>query len=154
MIRVTAAIVVCALAVFPAGNLRAGSAPVSSAPKAAENPVHKKIDDERSLRPEEAKKLIDRDRDLLVIYVRSPSEFGQGGLEGSRNIPFISILEGRHTLPRNRPILLVCSIGGRSYAAAQILLERGYRKVFNLDGGLAAWQKAGLPASFQGIITR
>jgi rhodanese-related sulfurtransferase len=86
--------------------------------------------------------------------VRSPSEFGQGGLEGSRNIPFISILEGRHTLPRNRPILLICSIGGRSYAAAQILLERGYRKVFNLDGGLAAWQKAGLPANFQGIITR
>jgi rhodanese-related sulfurtransferase len=154
MIRVTAAIVVCALAVFPAGNLRAGSAPVSSAPKAAENPVPKKIDDEKSLRPEEARNLIDRDKDLLVIDVRSPTEFSQGGLEGSRNIPFIRILEGRHTLPKDKPILLICSIGGRSYAAVQILLEKGYREVFNLDGGLAAWQKAGLPASFQGIITR
>jgi rhodanese-related sulfurtransferase len=154
MRKVIAAAGVCALAVFLAGTLLVGSVPVFAAPKAAESPVPKRIDDERSLRPEEARDLIDRDKDLLVIDVRSPSEFGQGALEGSRNIPFISILEGRHTLPKNRPILLVCSIGGRSYAAGQILLERGHRKVFNLDGGLAAWQKAGLPVNFQGIITR
>ena len=154
MRKVIAVFGVCTLAVFLAGTVRAGSLPAFSASKAAEKPVHKKIDDEKSLRPEEAKDLIDRDKDLLVIDVRSPMEFSQGGLEGSRNIPFIRILEGRHTLPKDKPILLICSIGGRSYAAAQILLEKGYREVFNLDGGLAAWQKAGLPASFQGIITR
>jgi rhodanese-related sulfurtransferase len=154
MRKITAAAGVCVLAVFLAGTLRVGSVPVFAAQKAAENPVPKKIDDEKSLRPEEARNLIDRDKDLLVIDVRSPTEFSQGGLEGSRNIPFIRILEGHHTLPKDKPILLICSIGGRSYAAVQILLEKGYREVFNLDGGLAAWQKAGLPASFQGIITR
>jgi rhodanese-related sulfurtransferase len=86
--------------------------------------------------------------------VRSSTEFKQGAIEGSRNIPFIDIMEGRHTLSKDAPIILVCSIGGRSYAAGQILLEKGYREVYNLDGGIDSWQKAGLPVRFQGIITR
>lgn len=104
----------------------------------------KKIDDEISILPEDALKLIKTEKNLLVIDVRSQFEFKQGAIENSRNIPFIDILEGRYSLPKDAPILLVCSIGGRSFAAGQILLERKYKEVYNLDGGLDSWRGRGL----------
>ena len=140
----------CAAALFSIGAAWTGEVPTAAAQTAAQ----KKIDDRISIRPEEARKLIETNKNLLLIDVRSSSEFKQGALEGAQNIPFIDILEGRYSLPKDRPILLVCSIGGRSYAAGQILLEKGYTDVQNLDGGMAAWQKARLPVRFQGIITQ
>lgn len=140
----------CAAALFSVGAAWTGEVPTAAAQTAAP----KKIDDKISIRPEEARKLMETNKNLLLIDVRSPAEFKQGALEGAQNIPFIDIMEGRHTLPKDRPILLVCSIGGRSYAAGQILLEKGYTDVQNLDGGMAAWQKARLPVRFEGIITK
>jgi rhodanese-related sulfurtransferase len=138
------------VALFTVGAAWTGEIPTAAAQTAAP----KKIDDKISIRPEEAKKLMETKKNLLLIDVRSPAEFKQGTIKGAQNIPFIDILEGRHSLPKDRPILLICSIGGRSYAAGQILLEKGYTDVQNLDGGMADWQKARFPVRFEGIITR
>jgi len=73
----------------------------------------------------EARKLMAEHKDLLLIDVRAPQEFAQGYLEGSQNIPFIDLMEGRHALPKDKPLLLICSIGGRSFAAVQLLQEKG-----------------------------
>ena len=151
MKKVVAVAVACSIAFFLVGAVRAGEDTARSPQGTADR---KKIDDKISISPLEAKQLIDREKNVQLIDVRSSSEFKQGAIEGSRNIPFIDIMEGRHTLSKDAPIILVCSIGGRSYAAGQILLEKGYRKVYNLDGGIDSWQKAGLPVRFQGIITR
>jgi rhodanese-related sulfurtransferase len=137
-------------ALFAVGAAWTGEFPTAAAQTAAP----KKIDDKISIRPEEARRLMETRKNLLLIDVRSPAEFKQGAIEGAKNIPFIDILEGRHTLPKDQPILLICSIGGRSYAAGQILIEKGYRDVQNLDGGIADWQKAHFPVRFEGIITR
>ena len=105
----------------------------------------KKIDDKASLLLADVKKLMAERKDLLLIDVRVPQEFDQGYIEGSRNVPFIDLMEGRHALPKDKPLLLICSIGGRSFAAVQLLQEKGYTEVYNLDGGLKAWQRAGMP---------
>ena len=131
-------------AVLLSGPVFAGEATAGTA-----SPQVKKIDDDRSLMPLEAKKLMDERKDLLLIDVRSSQEFSEGSLEGARHIPFIDIIERRHSIPKRTPIILICTIGGRSFAAAQILLENGYRDVYSLDGGLVAWNKARLSTASQ-----
>ena len=130
-------------AIFLAGGAgAAGAATPTAAPPAASQ---KKIDDKASITVTEARKLMAAHKDLLLIDVRSPQEFGQGFIAGSQNIPFIDLMEGRHNLPKDKPVLLICSIGGRSFAAVQLLQEKGYTQVYNLDGGLQAWRRASLP---------
>ena len=126
-------------AVFLAGPAGAADS-AAPAPQAA---VQKKIDDKASIVVAEAKALMASRKDLLLIDVRSPQEFSQGSIAGSKNIPFIDIMEGRYTLPKDKPVLLICSIGGRSFAAVQLLQEKGYTEAFNLDGGVQAWSRAG-----------
>ena len=124
----------------------AGPAATATTPRAS---VQKTIDDKASLVLADARKLIADRKDLLLIDVRSPQEFSQGCIAGSQNIPFIDIMEGRHSLPKDKPVLLICSIGGRSFAAVQLLQEKGYTEVFNLDGGIKAWRRASLPLDIQ-----
>ncbi|HEY5998556.1 MAG TPA: rhodanese-like domain-containing protein [bacterium] len=125
----------------------AGAAGAAEAPAPAAS--QKMIDDKASLPVAEARKLMADHKDLLLVDVRAPQEYAQGYIEGSRNIPFIDIMEGRHSLPKDAPILLICSIGGRSFAAVQLLQEKGYTQVYNLDGGINAWRRATQPLKTQ-----
>ena len=130
------------VAVFLAGWAGAsGAAVTATTPRASSQ---KTIDDPASLVLAEARELMASRNNLLLVDVRSPLEFGQGYIAGSQNIPFIDIMEGRHTLPKDKPVLLICSIGGRSFAAVQLLQEKGYTQVYNLDGGIQAWSRASL----------
>jgi rhodanese-related sulfurtransferase len=99
----------------------------------------------RTITPLEAKTLIETRKDLLLVDVRSPEEFEGGSLPGATLIPFWDFAKGRYDLPKDKPILLVCAVGGRSLACGQILSARGYREVYNLKGGLEAWQEQRVP---------
>lgn len=99
----------------------------------------------RTITPLEAKSLIETRRDLLLVDVRSPEEFQGGTLPGATLIPFWDFAKGRYDLPRDKPILLICAVGGRSLACGQLLASQGYREVYNLKGGLDAWVEQGVP---------
>jgi len=101
----------------------------------------------RTIAPLEAKSLIETRRDLLLVDVRSPEEFQGGSLPGATLIPFWDFAKGRYDLPKDKPILLICAVGGRSLACGQLLAAQGYREVYNLKGGLDAWagQRVPLP---------
>lgn len=137
-----------ALFLLPGRASEAGSPATAGAP-APQAAIQKKINDPASIIVPEAKKMLETRKDLLLVDVRSPLEFSQGFIKGSRNIPFIDLMEGRFDLPKDKPILLICSIGGRSFAAVQILKEKGYKEIYNLDGGIEAWRRASLPVQFQ-----
>jgi rhodanese-related sulfurtransferase len=66
-------------------------------------------------------------------------------IPGSQLVPFGEIARGRMTLPTGRPLLLICAVGGRSYAVGQYFYRKGYPEVYNLQGGISAWKAAGLP---------
>ena len=99
----------------------------------------------RTVTPLEAKALIEARRDLLLVDVRSPEEFQGGSLPGATLIPFWDFAKGRYDLPKDKPILLVCAVGGRSLACGQMLAAKGYREVYNLKGGLDAWVEQRVP---------
>jgi rhodanese-related sulfurtransferase len=102
-----------------------------------------------TITPLEAKALIESRKDLLLVDVRSPEEFQGGSLPGATLIPFWDFAKGRYDLPKDRPILLICAVGGRSLACGQLLAAQGYREVYNLKGGLDAWveQRVPLPSA-------
>jgi len=102
----------------------------------------------RSIPPREAARLIQTRRDILVVDVRTPGELKEGYIEGSVLVPAMDIIRGRRGLPKDRPLLIVCAVGGRSYAIGQLLARNGWPEVYNLSGGIAAWKRAGLPLRY------
>lgn len=99
----------------------------------------------------EATQLINR-RNAVVIDLRSADDFTNGHLPSSRNLPF-SELEakiGQFVKNRSNPVLLVCQTGQQSSKAAGIVKNAGFAEVHVLDGGVNAWQQAGMPVVKQG----
>jgi rhodanese-related sulfurtransferase len=80
-----------------------------------------------------------------LIDVRSEREFAAGHPKGARNIPPSVLHNGGGDLRPDDEILLICASGHRSLREARRLASKGYPKVANVDGGLLAWQRAGLP---------
>jgi len=99
----------------------------------------------KSLSPPESAALLRSKPNVLILDVRGPDELRQGRLAGSVLTPFWELAAGKHNIPRDRPILVVCAVGGRSLAVGQALATSGYPEVYNLKGGLSAWKAAGLP---------
>ena len=98
--------------------------------------------------PHEAKAMIAQRKNLLVIDVRGPEELKEGFIAGAQYVPFWDIAKGRKTLPSDHPLLLICAVGGRSYAVGQYLYQKGYPEVYNLQGGIDNWKRAGLPLQY------
>ncbi|OGQ99031.1 MAG: hypothetical protein A2505_11215 [Deltaproteobacteria bacterium RIFOXYD12_FULL_55_16] len=99
----------------------------------------------RSLSPQEAKALIEARKDLALVDVRSPEELREGSISGSQLIPFTELTKGRMTLPAGKPLLLICAVGGRSFAVGRYFSGKDYGEIYNLAGGISAWKAAGLP---------
>ena len=98
-----------------------------------------------SITPAKAHEMLSIRKDILFVDVRSDEEVAEAAIEGTQPIPMGRILLGHSVLPKDKPILLVCAVGGRSYGVGRYLAQQGYPEVYNLRGGIVAWEKAGLP---------
>jgi len=78
------------------------------------------------------------------IDVRERDEFAAGRPAGSRNLPLSEIETWAPTLDKAATYVMTCRSGRRSGKAAERLLKLGVKQVSNLDGGILAWEKAGL----------
>ncbi len=93
----------------------------------------------------EARELIGEKGELVVLDVRTVSEYESGHLEGAINIP-VEALSGRLSeLNPNDELLVYCRTGNRSTTAVGILKENGYDQIYHMDGGKVAWGNAGFP---------
>lgn len=99
----------------------------------------------RDLSAAEARVLLRKDSRVFLLDVRTPGEYLQVRLEGARLIPIDQLLQRVGELPRDRPILVYCTVGARSSQVFRYLAGQGYPEVYNLAGGLSAWQVRGLP---------
>ncbi len=81
-----------------------------------------------------------RQQQLLLIDVRGWLEYVMGHVPGAQRLSRDRILK---TIAKDQPIAITCLSGHRSAIAAQELVTQGYRQVYNLQGGLLAWQSAG-----------
>jgi rhodanese-related sulfurtransferase len=95
-----------------------------------------------------AQTLIKQRQDLLIVDLRESKELREGYIAGSKMIPVSALSKGTMGLPADRPLLLVCAVGGRSYGVGQYFSSKGYPEIYNLKGGISAWKKAGLPLQY------
>jgi rhodanese-related sulfurtransferase len=91
--------------------------------------------------------LIERDTAVKIIDVRTPAEFEAAHIPGSYNVPLDLLPEHRAEL-RDRlraPAILVRRSGQRARQADRVLRKAALKRVHVLDGGIAAWERAGKP---------
>ncbi|WP_457590703.1 rhodanese-like domain-containing protein [Geoglobus sp.] len=99
-----------------------------------------------SVSPEEFYRMI-QEGDVFVIDVHVPEQEHIPGTDAW--IPYNRIEEFKDVLPedKNTKILVYCRSGHMSKMAASKLAEMGYKNIYDLDGGINAWIKEGLPLS-------
>ncbi len=85
--------------------------------------------------------------DLLVLDVRSRSEYEEGHAPGAQHVMYGHLAKRLADLPPDRPLAVMCGSGVRSLIATSLLLRAGRERVVNLEGGIDAWRDAGLPVS-------
>lgn len=81
----------------------------------------------------------------ILLDVREPGEFAEVRAPGAVLVPTSTFLRHVASLPTDRPLLVICHVGGRSAAVTGYLVNAGRTDVVNVAGGMDAWARAGLP---------
>jgi rhodanese-related sulfurtransferase len=89
--------------------------------------------------------LLDSAAPPQLIDVRSAAEVGRGVIAGAKHIELAALPARAGELDADAPCVLYCLSGARSAKACAVLAQRGFQRLYHLDGGIAAWVKAGLP---------
>ena len=125
----------------------------------------------KRISPEEAKQVLDDDRDYMYLDVRTVQEFDAGHVPGAKNIPLMEPVMGRMQMNpdfvdmveanfgREAKFIVGCQKGGRSLKAAEMLQNAGFKNILEMRGGFGGetdetghltfpgWAPRGLPVS-------
>lgn len=87
----------------------------------------------------------------VLLDVRTPEEFAVSHLPGAVRCDCSAGVEAiMSLLPKSRPAVVYCAAGFRAAKVARRLARAGAREVYNLEGSIFAWAKAGLPLESDG----
>ena len=83
---------------------------------------------------------------VLLLDVREQAEYASIHVPNSKLIPLPELSSRLKEIEeyKNKPILVICHSGNRSSRAASLLQEAGFTQASSVNGGIMAWQKAGL----------
>ena len=100
----------------------------------------------KGIQPAGLTALVNREN-ALVVDLRPIGDFEKGHIPGAKNVQMSQFDPENKQLAAARalPVVLVCKAGQVAGGAAKRLRKAGFEKVFVLDGGIGAWQQAGLP---------
>ncbi|MFP4624586.1 MAG: rhodanese-like domain-containing protein, partial [Gemmatimonadota bacterium] len=114
----------------------AAARPVATLPQLPVRALHERIDGRAD------------DEGPAVLDVRTDEEWERGHIDGAIHVMGGHLQAELDRLPdRDREIAVTCSTGYRSTVAASILQRNGFRRVWNVPGGMDAWTEAGLPVA-------
>jgi rhodanese-related sulfurtransferase len=88
-------------------------------------------------------------RDALVLDVRPAADFAKGHIINAQNMPMNGFKNQIGSLHKHKdkPIVVTCRSGSQSSQACHQLRKAGFSEVYNMRGGILAWQSANLPLS-------
>lgn len=90
---------------------------------------------------------------VQLVDVRTPEEYNGGYITGAVNMDFNNeaFEEQIKELKKDVPVMVYCKAGGRSEQAAALLAEKGFKEVYDLKGGMMAWERQDFPIATGGI---
>jgi len=83
--------------------------------------------------------------DVLVLDVREQWEYDEGHIPGVTLIPMNEVPTRLNEIPTDKEVIVTCRTGNRSGQVAEFLRAQGYNNIHNMQGGIVAWEAAGLP---------
>jgi len=95
----------------------------------------------------------EKKKELFLLDVRTEEEHALGSIESAVNIPVDDLRRRIGELPRDRKIVLFCSVGLRAYVAERILRQRGFSNVANLSGGYKTYSISAQKQSNEDIFS-
>lgn len=98
---------------------------------------------QKNITVEESMNLIQNQKSLQIVDVRTQIEYDSTYLKNAINIDYKnpSFSDNILVVDKNIPVLVYCRSGRRSYNAMNIMLQLGYREVYNMQGGILAFKK-------------
>ncbi|CAB3638416.1 MAG: rhodanese-like domain-containing protein [Achromobacter pulmonis] len=89
-------------------------------------------------------------RQAVWIDVRPAEQFQAGHIAQARSVPAADLEQKAASLPKNKPLVVVCDNGRESARAAAKLRAQGFADAVPLEGGMRAWLAASLPVTQKG----
>jgi phage shock protein E len=82
-----------------------------------------------------------------LIDVRTTKEYNSGHLEGAKHLHIYDkdFSQRIDSLDKNQTVYVYCKVGGRSSEAVEVLKQKGFTHIVELEGGIDAWSQAGKP---------
>lgn len=98
------------------------------------------VSEYKKIKPSEAKAKLEQDKKIVLLDVRTQSEYQQGHIPGSILLPVNELVKKIESVvaDKNREIIVYCRSGNRSKTASKKLIKMGYKKVYDL-GGIIDW---------------
>ncbi|MBA3900557.1 MAG: thioredoxin fold domain-containing protein [Bacteroidetes bacterium] len=99
------------------------------------------------LTPAEFESKMNTTNDFQLIDVRTSEEFSENRIENAANMDYYDERFKSHAelLDKSKPTFVYCKVGGRSNEAVMILLKEGFTEIYELKGGIMAWDKENMP---------
>ncbi|HMQ52938.1 MAG TPA: rhodanese-like domain-containing protein [Anaerolineae bacterium] len=87
---------------------------------------------------------LQQNSEVLMLDVREEWEYAEGHIPAITHIPMGEIPNRLSEIPKDKTLIVTCRSGNRSGQITEFLRQNGYDKVHNMQGGIIAWQQAGL----------
>ena len=78
----------------------------------------------------------------IILDVRTSREYEARKIEGSVNIPIHELRDRLSEIPKEKPVIVYCEVGYRSYISTRILMQHGFNEVYELTGGFKLYEAA------------
>jgi len=110
--------------------------------------ISRRLSGMKAVDPVQATQLSNREN-AIFLDIRDDGEYGGGHIPEAIHIPIRQLPDRVGELNKHKdcPVIAYCRSGNRSNGAGSVLKKHGFENVYNLSGGIAAWQKASLPVS-------
>jgi len=101
----------------------------------------------KKLDPQNFEKQLKESKNPILVDVRTPGEYAQGHLANAVLINIYSddFKSRVGKLDKSKPVFVYCKAGSRSGSAVGVFTEMGFKEIYDLSGGITAWQRASKP---------
>lgn len=96
----------------------------------------------KNISAEEAYKLIENNKEVIIIDVRTRGEYKSGHIPGSKSIPVNEIASRINELEKykDNSVIVHCASGSRSMSAVRVLLKNNFSNIYHMNRGLTGWK--------------